>query len=323
MTGATEPGRVSVATCNVREVATALENAIDALSDQSVSLPDALRRLLVVARRIGADTLADWIGHELNGYGPSDTLPPYRSCTGLPVALRFVGPYQSSSTRTFSVLEMPQELPSIEAVALREPLGSCVALAALEEDPELSLPIYWVTRYRELAHQDKAVHIKMMELDHAAVRFPRTHLLGVLDRVRTMGLELALSLEDVSPDVGSPGGPTVATNLDLARVVSIGTMNVFGAGANVAIGDGAQALQISPGDVSALLAAAAQYLEDGGVRELEAAIDEDGKVAGPATRGVLERVRHGAFALVAGVTVNGAYDGLLHLLRMAFPGFGP
>jgi len=314
---------VSVATCNVREVATALENAIDALSDQSVSLPDALRRLLVVARRIGADTLADWIGHELNGYGPSDTLPPYRSCTGLPVALRFVGPYQSSSTRTFSVLEMPQELPSIEAVALREPLGSCVALAALEEDPELSLPIYWVTRYRELAHQDKAVHIKMMELDHAAVRFPRTHLLGVLDRVRTMGLELALSLEDVSPDVGSPGGPTVATNLDLARVVSIGTMNVFGAGANVAIGDGAQALQISPGDVSALLAAAAQYLEDGGVRELEAAIDEDGKVAGPATRGVLERVRHGAFALVAGVTVNGAYDGLLHLLRMAFPGFGP
>jgi len=304
-------------------VATALENAIDALSDQSVSLPDALRRLLVVARRIGADTLADWIGHELNGYGPSDTLPPYRSCTGLPVALRFVGPYQSSSTRTFSVLEMPQELPSIEAVALREPLGSCVALAALEEDPELSLPIYWVTRYRELAHQDKAVHIKMMELDHAAVRFPRTHLLGVLDRVRTMGLELALSLEDVSPDVGSPGGPTVATNLDLARVVSIGTMNVFGAGANVAIGDGAQALQISPGDVSALLAAAAQYLEDGGVRELEAAIDEDGKVAGPATRGVLERVRHGAFALVAGVTVNGAYDGLLHLLRMAFPGFGP
>ena len=314
---------MSVATCNVREVATALENAIDALSDQSVSLPDALRRLLVVARRIGADTLADWIGHELNGYGPSDTLPPYRSCTGLPVALRFVGPYQSSSTRTFSVLEMPQELPSIEAVALREPLGSCVALAALEEDPELSLPIYWVTRYRELAHQDKAVHIKMMELDHAAVRFPRTHLLGVLDRVRTMGLELALSLEDVSPDVGSPGGPTVATNLDLARVVSIGTMNVFGAGANVAIGDGAQALQISPGDVSALLAAAAQYLEDGGVRELEAAIDEDGKVAGPATRGVLERVRHGAFALVAGVTVNGAYDGLLHLLRMAFPGFGP
>jgi hypothetical protein len=305
-------------------MATALENAVDALSDQSVPLPDALRRLLVVARRIGAGTLADWIGHELNGYGPSDTLPPYRSTTGLPVALRFVGPYQSSSTRTFSVLEMPQELrPSIEAVALREPLGSCVALAALEQDPELSLPIYWVTRYRELAHQDKAVHIEMMELDHAALRFPRTHLLGVLDRIRTMGLELALSLEDVSPDVGSPGGPTVATNLELARVVSIGTMNVFGAGANVAIGDGAQALQITPGDVSALLAAAARYLEDGGVRALEVAIEEDGKVAGRATRGVLEKVRNGAFALVGGMTVNGAYDELLHLLRMAFPGFSP
>jgi len=305
-------------------VATALENAVDALSNPGVPLPDALRRLLVVARRIGADTLADWITHELNGYGPSDALPPYRSSRGLPVALRFVGPYQSSSTRTFSVLEMPQELqPPTEALALREPLGSCVALAALDNEPELALPIQWVMRYRELAHQNKAVHIEMMELDHAALRFPRTYLLGVLDRIRTMGLELALSLEDVSPDVGNPGGPTVATNPDLARVVSIGTMNVFGPGANVAIGDGAQAVQIAPGDVSALLAAAAQYLEADGVRALEAAIEEDGKVAGPATRGVLERVRNGAFALIGGMTVNGAYDGLQHLIRMAFPGFAP
>lgn len=302
---------------------TALENAVDALSDQTVQLPDALRRLLVVARRIRASTLAEWIGHELNGYGPDDTIPTYRSSLGLPVVLRFVGPFQSSITRTFSILEIPEELrPTVEAVALREPLASCVALAGGEQDPELAFPIFWVTRYRQLVEQDKAVHIEMMTLDHAAARFPRTHLLGVLDRIRTTALELALSLEDASPEVGSPGGPTVATNEEVARAVNIGVLNVYGAGANLVIGENAKIVQIDPGDVPALLAAAACYLEDAGVQALGDAIEADGKVPGSATKAVLEKVKRGAIGAAAGISVNGAYDGLMHLLRMAFPDFG-
>lgn len=302
---------------------TALENAVDALSDESVALPDALRRLLVIARRIGADTLAEWIGHELNGYGPGDSLPPYRSSAGLPVALRFVGPFQSSITRTFSVPELPEELrAAMEAVALREPLASCVALAGGGQDPELSFPIHWVERYRQLAEQGQAVRLDMMTLDHAAARFPRTHLRGVLDRIRTTALELALSLEKESPDVGNPGGPTVDTDMGVARVVSIGVMNVYGAGANVAVGEGAQALQVTPGDVPALLAAAARYLQGEGVQALEAAIEVDGGMAGSSTSGVLEKVKKGFFTVAAGMSVNGAYDGLLQLLQAAFPGFG-
>lgn len=302
---------------------TALENAVAALSDQNVPLPDALRRLLVVSRRIGADTLAEWIGHELSGYSPDDSLPSYRSAAGLPVALRFVGPFQSSITRTFSVLELPHELRgAMDNVALREPLASCVALAGGPQDPELGFPIFWIERYRQLAEQNEAPRFEMMTLDHAAARFPRTHLLGVLDRIRTTGLELALSLEDISPEVGMPGGPTVKTDLDLARVVSVGVINVFGAGANVAMGDGAQAFQITPGDVPALLAAATSYLADEGIKALGAAIEADGKVAGSATKRVLEKVKGGAFALASGMSVNGAYDGLIQLLQMAFPGFG-
>lgn len=49
---------------------TALEAAIDALSDPSVTMPDALRRLLVVSRRIGAEELTAWLRGELNGYAP-------------------------------------------------------------------------------------------------------------------------------------------------------------------------------------------------------------------------------------------------------------
>ncbi len=299
---------------------TALENAVDALSDQSAALPDALRRLLVVARRVRADSLASWIGNELSGYGLGDTLPSYRSAAGMPVALRFVGPMQSSVTRHFSVNELPSELrAAVEAVAIREPLAACVALAGADRDPELSLPHFWVTRYRELAEHRKAARIEMMMLDAAAVQFPRTHLLGVLDRIRTAALELTLSLEDTSPEAGSPGGPTVTNDVDLARAVSIGVVNVFGA---LAIGEGAQAFQITPGDIAALLTAAGRYLDKSGVQELANAIEADGKVAGSATKEVLERVKRGSLAVVAGMTVNGAYDGLLQILQMAFPGFG-
>ncbi|HRL47966.1 MAG TPA: hypothetical protein PLK46_05835 [Propioniciclava sp.] len=300
----------------------ALENAVDALSDPNVALPDALRRLLVVARRIGADALADWIGHELNGYQAGDPLPSYRSATNVPVALRFAGPFQSNVTRTFSVLELPDELRStMDSVAIREPVASCVALAAGDQDPELPFPIFWVLRYRELAELNQAPGFQMMQLDHAAARFPRTHLLGVLDRIRTTGLDLALSFEDVSPNVGSLGGPTIDTDTELARVVNIGVINVFGERANVAVGEGAQALQVNPGDVPALLEAAAHILEPEGVEALKAALDQDAQAAGPATRGFLLKVKEGAVGLVAGIGVNGAYDGLLHLLQSAFPGF--
>ena len=52
--------------------------AIDALSDPEVALSAALRRLYVVAGRIGADDLAATIMTELKAYPPSVPVPIYR-----------------------------------------------------------------------------------------------------------------------------------------------------------------------------------------------------------------------------------------------------
>lgn len=86
---------------------TALEMAIEALSDPSVTLPDALRRLLVVSRRIGADDLSDWVRGELNGYPLDGELPTYRAGKHLPIKLRFDGPMQSSATRLVTAGPVP------------------------------------------------------------------------------------------------------------------------------------------------------------------------------------------------------------------------
>ena len=69
-------------------MATAMERAIDALSDPGVSTADALRRLLVVARRIGAVDLATWIKRELDGYSDQEEVPEYRDGSALCVRLR-------------------------------------------------------------------------------------------------------------------------------------------------------------------------------------------------------------------------------------------
>jgi hypothetical protein len=64
---------------------TAMERAVDALSDPSVGLPDALRALLVVSRRIEATELTTWLRGELDGYGPATAVPAYREGGNLPV----------------------------------------------------------------------------------------------------------------------------------------------------------------------------------------------------------------------------------------------
>ena len=76
---------------------TALEQAIASLSDPQTTLADALRRLLVVSRRIGADDLTKWIRSELDGYATSGEAPEYRQAKGLSVTVRFDGPMNSFS----------------------------------------------------------------------------------------------------------------------------------------------------------------------------------------------------------------------------------
>lgn len=309
---------------------TALEHAIEILSDPTVTLSDALRRLLVVARRIGADPLAEWIRNELNGYAPESAVPSYRREADLPIRLTFNGPMQSTHTVTLHRGDLPDELGGAsEAPTLRQPAAELEKFAKLGNDPGFPLPVAWIQAYRHSAEKGHAPTIEMMILNHATVVVPRTYLHGIVDRIKSMALDLALSLEDVSPDVGSPGGPTVADSSRLAETVQVTLMQVYGDHATVTIGDQASvasgrkstAVQIAQGDSDALLRAAAAYLDHEGIQDLADALAEDGDAPGEQTRTFLDKLKSGAYGLAGGITTNAAYDGLIQLFSLAFPNF--
>ncbi|HNV42485.1 MAG TPA: hypothetical protein PLX68_05995 [Dermatophilaceae bacterium] len=303
-----------------------MERAIDALSDPGVSTADALRRLLVVARRIGAVDLATWIKRELDGYSDQEEVPEYRDGSGLPIAIRFDGYGGASSTRRMSAQDLPSELNMVlDTFTMSMPLAELEALAGGggDGDPQRQLPNVWLHRYRELAAENRVPHMPMFTANHAAVVVPRTYLRGLLDRIKTVALDLALDIEDVSPEAGDRGGPTVESEPALRTAVASHMTMIFAHDSTVAIasGSGAVALQVQVGDIAGLLAAARTILDERGLREFETALREDGDEPGPATRSFLDRVRSGTFTVASGLAVNGAYDGLVALLAQVFPGF--
>lgn len=308
---------------------TALETAISALSDPAVALPDALRRLLVVSRRIGAGDLTDWLRGELNGYAIEVEVPTYRAGRHLPIKLQFDGPMGMSATRTLSAAELPERLSGVmDGTDFREPIAELEALTSGTVDPQLQLPVAWIALYRHLVSEGKVPSMEMMILNYAGITMPRTHLKGILDRVKSNALDLALRLEDISPDVGDAGGPTVTDEPRLAQQVQIHLTQLFanestitiGDHATVASGDHATAIRVEPGDVDDLLRAAATLLQQEGVESLAEALRTDGDKPAEATRSFLDRVKAGGYLLAGGVTTNAAYDGLVALLRQAFPG---
>lgn len=303
-----------------------MERAIDSLSDPTASISDSLRRLLVVARRIGALELAGWIKRELEGYGDGDEVPDYRDGAGLPIAIRFDGYGGASTTRRMSPHELPPELSAVfDKFKMTMPLAELEALAAGdgESDPQRQLPNIWLHRFRELADENRVPHMPMFTANHAAVVVPRTYLRGLLDRIKTVALDLALEIEDVSPAAGDAGGPTVESEPALKDAVATHMTMIFANNSTVSVasGSGAIAVQLQVGDLSGLLAAASAILDEDGIASFEDALREDGGEPAQATRNFLDRVKSGGVGLAGGLAVNGAYDALVSLLGQVFPGF--
>lgn len=299
---------------------TPLERAVASLTDPSVPIADALRGLLVVSRRIAADDVSRWLKSELEGYEGGQEVPTYRRGDHLPVALRFDGYGGSSVTRRLSRHDLPDELGGVlDNIKLAQPVAELAALCEGDGDPRIPLPMAWLAHYRYLAAQGKAPHMEMMQPNDAVVLIPDTHLRGILDRVKSAALDLALNLEDVSLDAGVSGGPTVRSEPGLQTAVTIHMQHIYATNSSVVIGDNASVTQIQVGDVSGLLDAARSLLSEEGVAALAEALKQDGGQPATETRSLLDRVRGGAYVLAGGMAGNAAYDGLVELLGMAFP----
>ena len=69
-----------------------LEEIINGSTDDTVSTSNLLRKVQIVAYRLGALELSSWTKAELNGYEVAERLSSYRSEISTPVAAICPGP---------------------------------------------------------------------------------------------------------------------------------------------------------------------------------------------------------------------------------------
>jgi hypothetical protein len=311
-------------------VSHSLARAIEGLSTPGVDLPDALRGLYVVSRRMQAEDLTAWLRAELDGYPNGRPTPPYRTADGLPIELHFDGPMRSSDSMRVTGADLPENVgAALRSRSMREPAAELAALAAADGDPASDLPPAWIHLYREHIETGNIPHFPMMVLNRARLLMPRTYLLGILDRAKSNALDLALDLEQIAANAGDTGGPTVTDDPALAQVVTQHMTTLFapsativlGGNAAISSGAGGVAIQTVGPDLDGLLKAVGELLGQQGHDDLQAALEGDGGEPDEQTRGFLEKVKGGGYVLAGGLTTNGAYDGLVALLGSVFKHF--
>ncbi|MDM8085126.1 hypothetical protein QUV83_10150 [Cellulomonas cellasea] len=293
-----------------------LATLIDQAADGSRSLSDVIRQVKILAARIGDDTLARWATNELNGYGQDQDLPEYRARRHLPARGTWSGPGGLSVPGQVSPAGIAEDFLTIFSTEFREPVAELERLSTGDRDPMIKWDPYQVNEYdRRTRNGEGGARIELLVLSEAWLVVPRTMLAGILDKIRTRVLDLALALEDVAPDAGEPGGPTVADH-QLGSVVQTFNITVNGDGANIATGEGArQRSTVKKGDLADLVRAARELgLSAEHATEFGAAVQADGGVVGARTRTFVERVRVGAIALAGDVAANVAASGLLELV---------
>ncbi|MEI2269477.1 hypothetical protein OHB93_09160 [Microbacterium sp. No. 7] len=287
---------------------TVLDDILEASTDSSVSTADLLRKVQIVAHRLGASEVVRWVKSELSGYPPGSEVPEYRTMHTSVMGV-FTGPMRSVIRQQLTV--QPAELESMWTVKFREPLSEIQALGDLESDPSREWPATIVRAYE----QSGVFRMEFHGLFSAHNIITRQSLLGLLDIVRSKAMEFALELQTDYPDAGSPGGPTMATNPELSTTVYNVTNNIYGDGTNVATGHQIdQRSRVKKGDSDALLRAVeALGIAADDAREFVSAIQEEGSLDAPKVSSFLARVRRGAVALASGIATDTAASALVQL----------
>ena len=286
---------------------TLLDDILAASTDSGVTTPDLLRKVQIVARRLGATDVENWVRDELGGYADDAVVPAYRIQSSNVVGV-FAGPFRSFMKYPLSTV--PPGMADWWKVTMREPIIEIQSLAEGDQDPERAWPSAVVQQYEEsgvFRMENHGLFSVSNVLTSASLR-------GVVDTVRSKAMEFALDLQARFPDAGAVGGPTV-NDPEVAKVIYNITNNITGHGTNIAAGENIrQRSAVSQGDESALRTEAAQLgLSPDQVDEFVAALRDDGSVDGPSTSSFIARIRAGAITLSGNVAANLAATGLIAL----------
>ncbi len=155
-----------------------LELQRDAL-DRGVAVSDLLRKALVVARKLGIGDFEEWIGNELNGYGPKADVPRYRNVGG---QVRAWNP-----VRGWIPVIFDEEVPALHQRDCHQSVAELEAIASRSKKGDMLVMPFPA----ELAAQISRPYFQT----EVVLQVQVSSLLGILDAVRTVVLNWALKLE--------------------------------------------------------------------------------------------------------------------------------
>lgn len=151
----------------------------DAL-DSSVPIDDLLRKAKVVAEKLGIRDLADWVEHELSGYGPDDEYPEYRKVHG---EFQALNPYHGWQPIIFD--EPAKAKWAFEPRLLNSPVGELEGRSSDNYGVAFTLKPTFKARIIELLESPTDVRCLLN----------RSQVLGIPSQVRNKILDWSLRLE--------------------------------------------------------------------------------------------------------------------------------
>ncbi|MGO2746221.1 AbiTii domain-containing protein [Microbacterium sp.] len=297
---------------------TLLDDVISQASDGEATA--VLRKLMIVAHRLGAASLLAWVKNELNGYEADDDLPSYRGPMTVGVQALITGPMGSRGTNVLTSHGIPEGFEGLFEVSFYDPLAGIEAFAQSSEGISIPWDPVIVGMYNRWIDARDVPFIQGWGVYSASKAVSQSRLRAIVDVVRTKALEMALDLQADFPEAGEPGGPTVDDPRVEATVTHI-TTNIYGSVTGLAQGNSVrQKVSVKAGDLVATLDAARAFLADSGVAEFSRVLtgpgdDED-------KRGRLERfvhgVKSGTIAVAGGVASNLAAEGVIEISNQFF-----
>ena len=245
-----------------------IADIIEATTNEGVSLPVILRKVLVLSYHLRNKRLTSWVTAELDGYATGTELPDYRIIRTIAYGT-FSGPFGSiiNNKSLPGLLLKPEHRDFANKVFLRDSIAKIDATAAAKNGGRMPWPPDLVMLYQADFIEDHALVEAWLEL-------PRQIFVGILDAVRTRTLQFVLEL---GGELGAAGDDLANISAAVEKTV---TNNIYG-GNNVIGGSNHRfsqtgSMTVGAGDQTALTVALAQIgFNSAEVAELLGALKQD------------------------------------------------
>ena len=171
-----------------------MKSLTDMAENPDVSTAQVLTALRIVATRAGVTEVATWAAKEMEGYGPTDELPPHRSWK-----LSIVGTlrngsqvWQDCDLGDLSIAD--QDRAEATTYCCRDGVGDLEHMLANHQSSDGD----WAVEHPNLAVAVNAgpmLSTTVWQCTQATAKFSRVHLVKVVSRARQTALKFCLECE--------------------------------------------------------------------------------------------------------------------------------